>query len=332
MSIGFGLIGASSIARDVMIAAIRSHPNCEVKSVFSTNIERGKQYASENNIPKAQGSLEDLLNDDDIHAVYISTTNELHHQQVLSSARAGKHILCEKPLAMSLDEAQEMISICKDENVVLATNHQLRVGDGVRKMRDLIAEGAIGKPLAARVFHAVYLPEHLQGWRLSDPKAGAGVVLDIVVHDIDTLRCILKAEPREVVSLSQHAGMAKHGAVEDGNMSVFRFDNGLIAQIHTSFLVKYAGDGIEIHGTEGSISINDFLGRESSGPVILKNADGEHHFDATQHSIDEKTINFFVDAIKGGTKPGCTGEDGERSLAAAIACLESAKTGKCIKI
>ena len=126
--------------------------------------------------------------------------------------------------------------------------------------------------------------------------------------------------------------MEKHETVEDGNMSVFRFDNGLIAQIHTSFLVKYAGDGIEIHGTEGSISINDFLGRESSGPVILKNADGEQHFNATQHSIDEKTINFFVDAIKGGTKPGCTGEDGERSLAAAIACLESAKTGKCIKI
>ena len=328
MTVGIGLIGASSIARDTMIPAMRNHPDCDVVTVFSSNLERGKSYAAENNIPRAASSVAELLADADVQAVYISTTNELHHQQVLAAAQAGKHILCEKPLAMSLDETGEMITACREAGVVLATNHHLRMGAGIRKMRDLIAQGAIGKPLAARVFHAVYLPDFLQGWRLNNPAAGAGVVLDIVVHDIDTLRFVLNAEPSEVVSLSQHAGMATDDAVEDGNMAVFRFDNDLIAQVHTAFTLKYAGDGIEVHGSEGSLKLDNVLGREPSGPVILRNADGEQQIELEQYSLDDKTIRLFVDAVNGQGEPGATGEDGERSVAAALACLESAQTGR----
>jgi 1,5-anhydro-D-fructose reductase (1,5-anhydro-D-mannitol-forming) len=328
MTIGFGLIGASSIARDTMIPAMRNHPECNVVTVFSSNFERGESYAAENNIPRAASSVADLLADVDVHAVYISTTNELHHQQVLAAAQAGKHVLCEKPLAMSLNQTREMIAACNEAGVVLATNHHLRMGAGIRKMRDLIADGAIGKPLAARVFHAVYLPDYLQGWRLNKPSAGAGVVLDIVVHDIDTLRFVLNSEPTEVVSLSQHAGMATDDAVEDGNMAVFRFDDDLIAQVHTAFTVKYAGDGIEVHGSEGSLIIDNVLGREPSGPIILNNADGEQRIELEQYSLDDKTIRLFVDAVQRKDGPGATGEDGERSLAAALACLESAKTGR----
>jgi 1,5-anhydro-D-fructose reductase (1,5-anhydro-D-mannitol-forming) len=178
------------------------------------------------------------------------------------------------------------------------------------------------------VFHAVYLPDYLQGWRLNKPSAGAGVVLDIVVHDIDTLRFVLNSEPTEVVSLSQHAGMATDDAVEDGNMAVFRFDDDLIAQVHTAFTVKYAGDGIEVHGSEGSLIIDNVLGREPSGPIILNNADGEQQIELEQYSLDDKTIRLFVDAVQRKDGPGATGEDGERSLAAALACLESAKTGR----
>lgn len=332
MTIGIGLIGASSIARDTMIPAMRNHPDCAVTSVFSSNPERGKQYAAENNIPRSASSVAELLADPDVQAVYISTTNELHHQQVLEAAKAGKHILCEKPLAMSLDETGEMIAVCREAAVVLATNHHLRMGAGIRKMRGLIAEGGIGKPLAARVFHAVYLPDYLQSWRLDNPDAGGGVVLDIVVHDIDTLRFILDAEPTEVTSLSQHAGLAIHDAVEDGNMAVFRFDNELIAQVHTAFTVKYAGDGIEVHGSEGSLKLDNVLGRALSSPIILHNSQGEQRIELEQYPLDDKTIRLFVDAIQGQGEPGATGEDGERSLAAALACLESARTGHKVKI
>ncbi len=145
-----------------------------------------------------------------------------------------------------------MVAACRQAGVVMGTNHHLRNAATHRKIRELVQSGAIGKPLFARVFHAVYLPPHLQGWRLNKPDAGGGVILDITVHDADTLRFVLGAEPVEAIALSQQAGMAQ-SALEDGVMAVLRFDNGVLAQLHDAFTVKHAGTGLEMHGTEGSI-------------------------------------------------------------------------------
>lgn len=331
MTIGFGFIGASDIAKNKMLAAIRNTPGCEVVSVYSSNLERGKAYAAETQIAHAASSLEDLLANPAVNAVYISTTNELHHAQTLAAARAGKHVLCEKPLAMSIAEAQEMLTTCKQAGVVFATNHHLRNSNAHHKMRALIADGAIGQPIAARVFHAVYLRESLQGWRLDKPEAGAGVVLDIVVHDVDTLRFVLQAEPTEVVSLSQQFGMSA-GSVEDGSMAVFRFDNGLIAQVHTAFTVPYAGNGFEVHGTEGSLIAKNVMHPAARPEVLLRTAKGEQGLDLAVNDVYAVGIERFVAAIQGQGGPAASGEDGLCSLAGALACLESARTGQKIAI
>ncbi len=105
----------------------------------------------------------------DIDAVYISTTNELHRDQLFAAAAAGKHVLCEKPLALTLADARAMVAECERRGVVMGTNHHLRNAATHRAMREAIAAGRIGKPLFARVFHAVYLPPHLQGWRIKKP-------------------------------------------------------------------------------------------------------------------------------------------------------------------
>ena len=104
-------------------------------------------------------------------------------------------MLCEKPLALNLADARAMVAECETRGVVMATNHHLRNAATHRAMREAIAEGRIGTPLFARVFHAVYLPPHLQGWRIENPQAGGGVMLDITVHDADTLRFVLDDEP-----------------------------------------------------------------------------------------------------------------------------------------
>ncbi|MBN9271221.1 MAG: gfo/Idh/MocA family oxidoreductase, partial [Mesorhizobium sp.] len=113
--------------------------------------------------------------------------------------------------------------------------------------------GRIGRPIAARVFHAVYLPEHLQGWRITRPDAGGGAVLDITVHDADTLRFVLNEDPVEVSAFTQSAGMASGQGLEDGAMCLWRFGSGVIAQSHEGFTTKYAGTGFEVHGSEGSL-------------------------------------------------------------------------------
>src|SRR5246500_4579992 len=222
--INWGLIGASDIAKTRMIPAIRSRPDSTITGVLSSSAERAKSYAAENSIPKAYHKLDDFLQDPEIDVVYVSTTNELHAAQAIAAAKAGKHILSEKPLALTLADAEAMVSTAKEKGVVFGTNHHLRNAVTHRTMRQLIKEGVIGKPLAARVFHAVYLPPHLQGWRVNRPEAGGGVILDITVHDADTLHFLLDDDVQDVIARSAQQGVGQ-GDLADAVMGVMYFRN-----------------------------------------------------------------------------------------------------------
>lgn len=323
---GWGLIGASTIARQYMVDAIRAQKGHFVQAVMSSQQERADTFATECAIPAAYSSLEVLLADPKVQAVYISTTNELHHHQVLAAAAAGKHVLCEKPLALTTQDAFEMVRACQKAGVVMATNHHLRNAATHRKMRELIQVGAIGKPLFARVFHAVYLPPHLQGWRLDKPQAGGGVILDITVHDIDTLRYTLDCELVEVVGMTQSASMAKEG-LEDGVMAVLRFENGVIAQIHDAFTVKHAGHGIEYHGESGSIIGLNVMSQQPVGEVLLRNADGEQQVAIEHVGLYVRGVEAFCAAMQGKGNPSATAEDGLKSLAGALTVLNACKSG-----
>ena len=326
----WGLIGASTIAKEWVIGAIRATGG-EIVSVMSTSAERGRAYAAEQGIAKSVTSLDALVSDPDIDAVYISTTNELHRAQALAAAKAGKHILCEKPLAMALDEAHAMVQAAKDAGVVMATNHHLRNAATHRAMRAAIKAGRIGTPLSARVFHAVYLPPHLQGWRIDKPEAGGGVILDITVHDADTLRFVLDDDPVEAIAFSQAGGMGKAG-LEDAVMGVLRFRNGVIAQFHDGFTTKFAETGLEVHGTEGSLIGRNVMTQRATGTVTLRDADGEHVLPLDHQNLYETALSAFHAAVAGNGEPSATGEDGIWSLATGLAVVEAARTGKTVRI
>jgi 1,5-anhydro-D-fructose reductase (1,5-anhydro-D-mannitol-forming) len=326
----WGLIGASTIAKEWVIGAIRATGG-EIVSVMSTDAGRGRSYADAQGIAKSVTSLADLVNDPEIDAVYISTTNELHRHQALAAAKAGKHILCEKPLAMSLDDARGMVQAAKDAGVVMATNHHLRNAATHRAMREAIKAGRIGKPLSARVFHAVYLPPHLQGWRLDKPEAGGGVILDITVHDADTLRFVLDDDPVEAIAFAQSGGMGKAG-LEDAVMGVLRFKSGVIAQFHDGFTTKFAETGLEVHGTDGSLIGRNVMSQRAAGTVTLRDASGEQELSLDHRNLYETALAAFHAAIAGKGTPSATGEDGIWSLAAGLAVVEAARTGRTVSI
>jgi 1,5-anhydro-D-fructose reductase (1,5-anhydro-D-mannitol-forming) len=308
----WGLIGASTIAHEWVIDAIRAVGG-EIVAVMSTSAERGGKYAGDHGIATAVTALEELVNDPSIDAVYISTTNELHRDQVFAAARAGKHILCEKPLATSLDDARAMVKAAKDAGVVLATNHHLR------------------GPLAARICHAGLLPAHLQGWRLDKPEAGGGVILDITVHDTDALRYVLGDDPVEAIAFGQSSGMAK-GGLEDAAMGAMRFKSGLLAQFHDGFTTPYAVTAFEVHGSEGSLFGRNCMIQKPGGTVTLRTAAGEEELKIEHRNLYENTLLAFDAAIAGTGKPLCTGEDGVWSLATGLAVVEAARTGGTVKI
>ncbi|MDX0508715.1 gfo/Idh/MocA family oxidoreductase [Sinorhizobium medicae] len=328
--IRWGLIGASTIAREWVIGAIRASGG-EVVSVMSSSAERGRAYAAENSIGRSVTSLDELVGDQDVDAVYISTTNELHHGQALAAIRAGKHVLCEKPLAMSLNDGCEMVLKACEAGVVLGTNHHLRNAATHRAMREAIAAGKIGRPIAARVFHAVHLPPHLQGWRLDKPEAGGGVILDITVHDADTLRFVLDDDPIEAVAISHSAGMGKEG-LEDGVMGVLRFRSGVIAQFHDAFTTKYAETGLEVHGTAGSLIGRNVMTQRPVGTVVLRNDEGESELPLDHRNLYETALSAFHSAIEGQGRPSASGEDGVWSLATGLAVVKAAATGAAVEI
>lgn len=326
-NLGWGLVGASNIAREWMVDALRAQDNNHLVAVMSQSAERGAAFAAQHGIEKSFDSLDAMLADPAIGAVYISSTNEHHAAQAIAAAAAGKHVLCEKPLALNMADARAIVRACETAGVVLATNHHLRNAATHQAMRQLIREGAIGTPLFARVFHAVSLPAHLEGWRVNSASAGGGVILDITVHDADTLRFLLDSEPTEATALAHVPG-----PVENGVMAILRFENGVLAQLHDAFNVKYAGTGIEIHGTQGSLFGRDVMTQRAVGEVSLRTEAGERLIPIQHHNLYSHLLGHFNRAVRGEGVPSATGDDGLRSLATALAVVKSAQTGVTEKI
>lgn len=330
-STGWGFIGASTIAREHMVAAVRAQQDNEVVAVASGDQARANAFAEGLGIAKGYGDVASLLADPMVDAVYISSTNDQHRDQALAAIAAGKHVLCEKPLALSVADARQMVDAARRAGVVFATNHHLRNAATLRKVRELVCAGAIGKPLFARVHHAVFLRPVVQGWRVKSAEAGGGVILDIGVHAADTLRFALDAEPVEAIGM-RHEGFLSHNGVEDGVMAVVRMSNGVLAQIHAAYTVRHAQTSFEIHGERGSVVVRDSLTVRAVGDVMLRDAEGERLIAVEHQPLYAVGVQRFCAAMTDGSQPAATGEDGIRSLQTALAIAQSCSKGVSVLI
>ena len=320
----WGLIGASDIAETRLIPAMRRVGH-EVVAVASGNADWAATYAGRNGI-RASGSVEAVLARDDIDAVYISSTNEHHRAQTELAAAAGKHVLCEKPLALSVEDGRAMIEASERAGVTLATNHHLP-GSGVhRTIRHLVADGAVGRVMGVRVFHAVTLPERLRGWRL-EGRAGAGVTMDITCHDASVLNPLLGALPADVVALAASQG-PWGAAAEDAVMSTLRYADGTLVQTHDAFTVAHAPTGLQVLGSDGSIEAAAAMVQDPVGTILLRDASGEREVEPEdRRDLYEISVAAFAAAVRGEGTPSATGFDGLRAIQVALAVLEAAESG-----
>jgi 1,5-anhydro-D-fructose reductase (1,5-anhydro-D-mannitol-forming) len=330
-SIGWGLIGASNVAREWVIPAIREAEHSRLIAVLGSDPSRTRNYAAANGIPKAYDDLESLLADPSIIAVYVSNTNERHASATIAAARAGKHVLCEKPMALSLEDAAAMIDAARKANIQLGVNHHLRCMETHRTIRRLVLEGAIGRVVAVRLFFGVTLPDELKGWRVSKPEAGGGVLFDLTVHDADLIRFLLSEDPTEVVALTGATGVAESG-LADTAMIAARMQSGLLVQIGESFSIAHSDTSVEIHGVEGAIIGTDVLMQRGGGTVALRRGIDVEEIPLTHVNAYPRVVHQFNEAIRGRGVPSVTGVDGYKSLAFALATEESARTGRRIRI
>jgi 1,5-anhydro-D-fructose reductase (1,5-anhydro-D-mannitol-forming) len=330
-TIGWGLIGTSNVAREWVIPAIGAVEGSKAVAVLGSNPARTRSYAAANGVPAAYDDIDAFLADPAITAVYVSTTNERHAGATIAAARAGKHVLCEKPMALSLEDAGAMLEAARSAGVQLGVNHHLRCMETHRTIQRLVSEGAIGKLVAVRLFFGVTLPDELKGWRVSKPEAGGGVLFDLTVHDADLIRFLLGDEPAEVVGLTGSTGVAE-GELADTALIAVRMRSGLLVQIGESFSIAHADTSLEIHGTEGALLASDVLMQRGGGTVMLRRGGATEVVPVTHANAYPRVIRQFNDAIRGHGSPSVTGEDGYKSLSFALAVQESAATGRRVRI
>jgi 1,5-anhydro-D-fructose reductase (1,5-anhydro-D-mannitol-forming) len=320
----WALIGASTIAHEYVIPALRDLPDAEILGVFSASAERGRSYADAHDIPRAYVSLEECLADPSVDAVYISTTNDLHAHQTQAAARAGKHVLCDKPLATTLAEADAMVAACEEAGVVFATNHHLPNSPAHRALRRLIQDGALGELRAMRVHHARWLPPELQSWRTSSPSSGAGVIFDVTVHDAALVRFLLDEEIVAASATSSNQGMAA-GGIEDAVMGVMTTASGLPVQFHDAWTVPHAGTGLEVHGSEASAISRETMTSDPTGALLLRRGDDIEEIDlGEREDLYRRALRKFHGAVRGGGEVAVSGRDGREALRVALAVREAA--------
>jgi 1,5-anhydro-D-fructose reductase (1,5-anhydro-D-mannitol-forming) len=326
----WGLIGASDIAETRVVPAMRALGQVVV-SVFSSTPEYSAAYATRNAIDRHTSDLNALLSRDDIDAVYISSTNVAHASQAMAAAAAGKHVMCEKPLATSLEDAYAVVDACDRAGVLLAVNHHLPGAGTHRAIRELVSGGAIGQPLWVSVRHAVLLPERLRTWRLSG-EPGAGCILDITVHDASVVNPLLGRRAIEATALSVRQGPWTSES-EDAVAAVIRYEGDVLVQTHDSFTSAFTPTRLEVHGDEGSIEATNVMTQDPVGEVHLRGPSGLREIRVDdRRDLYEIAFGAFAAAVQGEGDPTVSGSDGVKAYAVAQAVLDSSRSGQVAAI
>lgn len=325
----WALIGASDIAATQVVPALRRLGH-EAVAVVGSDGERAARYATANGIGRGTSSVEEALGSG-VDAVYVSTTNERHAAGVHAAVGAGCHVLCEKPLAPSLDQARSMVDAAAAAGVVMATNHHLRNAPVHRTLRKLVADGRLGRLLGVRVANTNLLSERLRGWRLGS-EAGAGVVLDLTVHDVDTVRFVTGHEVAEVAAIGVGQGLTAGGV--DAVAVAGRLTGDMTLHLHDAYTTPHARSAFEVFGTEASALATDAMSQTPDGEVLLRRTGQEGVLVdvGERENLYVRGIRAFAAAVAGDGEPPCTGADGVRSLAVALAVMESLTTGRRVSL
>lgn len=332
-SLGWGLLGASNVAEQWLIQAIRQQPAAPnasqvagawIIALFSHNERRGRNFAQAHQIPHADLNLTDLLRRREIQAVYISSHPRHHYALTMAALAAGKHVLCETPLALNLEEATTAYQTAQDRGLVLGVNHALRGHPAVQKVRSLLQQGVIGDLLGGRITQTRGLPPAQQTWRLQGH--GGGVLLDRTIHTLDLVRYLLADELATVYAVStQHIlqEITHYQCEEDVLCHVRMQQNGLTLQLHDSFVIGHQPSILELYGAHGTLHVLNWAdsppacqlwlwrhGQPEAIPVPI--------LDPYWHSV-----YTFTGAVRGHSTPLATAADGVISLTAALAAQRS---------
>lgn len=343
-TVGWGVVGAHGIARRRTIPeGILPASNARLVGLCGRDKEASAELARTFG-SRAFGSLEDLLAAE-IDAVYVATPVYLHCEQVAQCLKAGKHVLCEKPLSLSVAESLEMVELAKACKRQLGAAFMMRFQSQHQEALKIIRAGKLGKPVYGRAQLSCWYPPLEGAWR-QEPSLGAGGSLaDMGVHCINLLEMFFGP----VVSVTCRIGNLVHSYLsEDSAVATLTFENGALGTVDTFFCIPDEGSRnvLELYGSEGSILAKGTIGQDSQGDMTFYSRPQAKGYDAQQARDASRGIPLqpapvntycaeieeFSQAILDGRQSRLAGDDGLRCQRILEACYESAKTSKTVVI
>ena len=305
----WGLIGCGDIARKRIAPALRDLPNCELVAVNRASFSQAESFAKEFGAGKWYETWQQLIADKEVAAVYIATPVYLHAAQTIAAAEAGKHVLCEKPMALNVAECDRMIAACEANGVKLGVAYYRHFYPVIARIKEIIESGEIGKPIVAQVnAFERFDPEaaHPRRWLIEKRWSGGGPMFDFGCHRIEVLMNLF-GPIKDTQSMMGNALFARE--VEDTALAMFRFHSGLQAALSVSHAVGFSEDTLDIYGSDGAIQLSAL----NEGTLNIRSQAGErvetHPPDSNLHA---PLISDFARAVLEDREPQVDGYQGRK--------------------
>lgn len=324
--IRYAVVGAGWISQEAFLPGVAQSGNSTIAAIVTGDLDKGRQLAAFHNVPQvvAYADYDALLASGTVDAVYIALPNSLHAEYAIRAARAGKHIMVEKPLATSVAEAEAMIAAANAAGVYLMTAYRLHNEPGTLAVLDHIHRGTIGTPL---VFQSLFSFQMAPGNHRLQAAHWGGPLQDVGVYCVNAARHIFGEEPIEATaSLTQPKDDPRFDQIEASIAATLRFPSGGLAQFVGSFGAA-AVDNYRVVGAKGDIELDPGFKFDCAMKMRLRR-DGVTE-EVTYPQIDHfgAQVAYFSDCIASGTPPEADGAEGLADMRALLAIEEAAKTG-----
>ncbi|UJF27488.1 Gfo/Idh/MocA family protein [Planococcus sp. 107-1] len=317
--IRWGVLSTANIGRTQVIPAIFRAENAEMSAISSRG-DRVYAAARELGIPKAYESYEALLDDPEIDAVYIPLPNNLHKEWVIKAAEKGKHVLCEKPAALSAQEAKEMIEACEANGVKFMEAFMYQLHPQHARVKEIIASGEIGEVKLIKSSHSFYL-NNREGDIRMDKTMGGGSIYDVGSYCVQVIRHLTDSEPVKVQAIAE---LDEATGIDLTSTVYMKMDNGVKAMFDCSFDMINRNE-YEVIGTEGKIKVPFAFRPDINGgigKVVIQN-NGMTREEKIYGDIYRMEIEQFSRAILDGGEPVITTESTLKNMAVLDKCYES---------
>lgn len=324
------VVGTGFICRMEHLPALIKMPNVEVVGIVSRNLKRAKELAEKFGIKNYYDDYYTALEKSNADAVDITWPTYLHKQAVVDAAKYGKHVIVEKPIALRLKDADEMINATKRSHVKFMVAHCLRFWPEYVLIKKLVDAGEIGEPRVARAYRlSQFPPWSPEKWH-KDMKKSGGVIIDLSIHDIDYLRWLI-GEVDTVFARGGTYGTHGGDAIDHAHI-VLKFKNGAIGYVEGSWIMPDSynfATYFEVAGTKGLLTVDP---RMLASVVIYQK--GKFRQELTPHSDNAYYLELkaFIDSIIKDEEPPIPGEEAKKSLEVALAAIKSIYIGKPVKL